>query len=334
LLKGSTPLRGNIPKAIHRTRFAWAIAAALLFPGSLSATEVCVFERSACPKACPAIESVQAFSRWVGRPINRITDFSGGANWDDLAEHSFNKAQYWHQHAPGMHLTLAVPMLPSDGGRSSLAEGASGAYDAHFRALAAKLAEAGEGDAELRLGWEFNGNWFGWRASADPQAFVTFWRRIVEAMRSIPGTHFTFNWNPSLGGHAIALDRVYPGDNFVDAIGIDLYNYQSGTISPQNRWLEYLNKEFGLGWLARFASEHGKALTVPEWGTGRKPGTQEGGGDDAYFVEQVGHWFEQHNVVYACYFNVNQAGAIYTKISDGQLPAAADALRRSLARHR
>jgi hypothetical protein len=220
-------------------------------------------------------------------------------------------------------------MLPSDGEQLSLVEGASGAYDAHFRALAAKLVEAGESSAELRLGWEFNGNWFRWRASANPQSFGTFWRRIVAAMRSVPGAHFTFNWNPSLGGHAIALDRVYPGDNFVDAIGIDLYNYQSGTMPPQDRWLEYVNKEYGLRWLAQFARQHGKSLTVPEWGTGRKPGTQEGGGDDAYFVEQVARWVEQHNVVYACYFNVNQAGAIYTKISDGHLPAAAAALRRS-----
>ena len=257
-------LKGSIPRASNGVRFTWAIVAALFFPESLSATEICVFEHSACPNGCSALESVQAFSYWVGRPISHIMDFSGGASWNDIVEHSFNKAQYWHQHAPRTYLTLAIPMLPSDGERSSLAEGASGAYDAHFRALAAKLVEAGEGDAELRLGWEFNGNWFRWRASVNPQAFVTYWRRIVGAMRSVPGAHFTFNWNPSLGGHAIALDRVYPGDNFVGAIGIDLYNYQSGTMQPKNRWLEYLNKEYGLRWLARFASQHGKPLTVPE----------------------------------------------------------------------
>ena len=40
----------------------------------------------------------------------------------------------------------------------------------------------GFADATIRLGWEFNGNWFAWAASNDPAAFITYWQRIVTAM--------------------------------------------------------------------------------------------------------------------------------------------------------
>ena len=52
----------------------------------------------------------------------------------------------------------SVPLLPKDG--STLAAGASGAYDAHFETMARELVAQGQGDAIIRLGWEFNGSWY------------------------------------------------------------------------------------------------------------------------------------------------------------------------------
>ena len=42
-------------------------------------------------------------------------------------------------------------------------EGRGGADDSHFVTLAENLVNVGEGNAYLRLGWEFNGTWYKWR---------------------------------------------------------------------------------------------------------------------------------------------------------------------------
>ena len=81
---------------------------------------------------------------------------------------------------PGRRLILSVPLLPGpwdltgpkEGPRAkqpvSLKAGAHGDYNAHFKALAENLVRYGLGDSVVRLGWEFNGGWYAWRAGGDP----------------------------------------------------------------------------------------------------------------------------------------------------------------------
>src|SRR6185436_4990248 len=89
----------------------------------------------------------------------------------------------------------------------SLERGAAGDYNAHFRQLAENLVKYGLGDAVLRLGWEFNGGWYTWRAKDKTEAFAEYWRQIVKTMRAVPGAEkLQFCWNPTLG------DQQFPAD--------------------------------------------------------------------------------------------------------------------------
>ena len=54
-------------------------------------------------------------------------------------------------------MAIGVPILPGVG---TLAQGATGAYNQYFAILGKNLVSDNEADAILRLGWEFNGNWF------------------------------------------------------------------------------------------------------------------------------------------------------------------------------
>ena len=38
--------------------------------------------------------------------------------------------------------------------------GAGGAYDSYYKTLAQNLVSSGEGSSIIRLGWEFNGDWY------------------------------------------------------------------------------------------------------------------------------------------------------------------------------
>ena len=43
-------------------------------------------------------------------------------------------------------------------------------------------------------------------------------------MRSVPGTRFLFVWNPNACTTDLPLDDWYPGNSYVDIIGMDVYD--------------------------------------------------------------------------------------------------------------
>lgn len=288
--------------------------------------QLCVIRGNACIKGCA--NGVEQFGQWLGRPMSRVTSFANGGSWQRIIYEATRKARWLHRDGPGYPLNLGVTLLPGDDSSATLAAGAAGAYDQYFRQIAEALVAEGQSNADLRLGWEFNGNWYRWKASADPQAFVAYWRRIVDVMRSVPGEHFTFDWNPSLLGGAVNLESVYPGDAYVDYIGVDIFNDGSTSLAARQRWTNYLDKPQGLNWLSGFASRHGKPLTVPAWGTGEMS-RGNGSLDDAYFVTHLTQWLEKHDVVFACYFD-----SLGATISNGSQPRAAQALIDAWGRRR
>jgi Glycosyl hydrolase family 26 len=313
-------------RKMHRgTRYWLAILFTGLFAAApaRSAPQLCVIRGNICVKGCS--NSVEQFGQWLGRPMSRIAAFANGDSWPKIVRRVSFISYRLHDSGSRDPLNLGLALLPRDPS-ATLSDGANGAYDEYFRQIGRTLVAAGAAHTDLRLGWEFNGNWYRWRASDDPAAFVAYWRRIVTVLRSVPGEAFTFDWNPALAGHGVPLEKVYPGDAYVDEIGVDIFNDGSSLLSPQQRWSQYLNKPYGLNWLAGFASRHGKRLTVPAWGTGvMKPG--HGVVDDSYFVTQVIRWFKTQHVRYACYFDSKTS-----VISDGSQPQAAKALIAGLGR--
>jgi hypothetical protein len=220
-------------------------------------------------------------------------------------------------------LVLGVPMLP-DRGRATLARGARGAYDSHFVTLAENLVNAGEGNAYLRLGWEFNGTWYKWRVKNARGAahFAAYFRNIVTSMRSVPGQAFKFVWNPNAGSsHGnFSPAQAYPGNAYVDYIGTDLYDESwVQPLTPQNAWAAQLSASWGLNWLAGFAAAQGKPIVFPEWGVAiRSDG--HGLGDDPYFIDQFASWITSHNVAWTNIFSFD--GDQTDDITDGSFPNA------------
>ena len=123
---------------------------------------------------------VQAFGSWLGRDVDYAMDFSSRTNWDEIANpHSMLDA--WK--GSGFRMVYATAMLPTQDGSATMAAGARGEYDEYFRTLARNLVDAGQGDAILRLGWEFNLSASRWHPDSKAN-FIGYWRHIVTAMRS------------------------------------------------------------------------------------------------------------------------------------------------------
>jgi hypothetical protein len=246
--------------------------------------------------------SVRRFNHWRGVPAAFAADYLSTASWTDIA-----KPTWWlsRWHAAGMPLVLAIPMLP-DGSAYSIRAGAHGHYNHYFRALARNLVRFGDASAALRIGWEMNGNWYRWSAQPHPAQWIAYYRNIVRAMRSVPGTKFNFNWNANLGNSGMKADAAYPGNRYVDSIGLDVYDWKwnDPLVTPPARWTYIRQEPFGLNWLAKFGAVHHKPIALPEWSLAKpRENTHGGGGDDPYFVRHFLHWAARHHVEFEAYFD-------------------------------
>lgn len=248
------------------------------------------------------VEGVRQLGRALGHQPTFAMDFLAQTSWGTIT-HVAPLADPWRD--AGYRMIWGVPMLPSSGG--SLATGATGAYDHYFRLVGRRLVAAGQGSSVIRLGWEFNGFWFPWSAPGHAAQFVDYFRQIVTTMRSVPGSHFTFDWNPVRGDQgAGTLAAYYPGDRYVDGVGLDIYDTEWAHYPGSRAEFRKIETErFGLDWLARFAARHGKPIVLPEvglgWGrsaTGRavhRKGAVSGG-DDAVFIAEMARWVAHHDV--------------------------------------
>jgi hypothetical protein len=217
-----------------------------------------------------------------------------------------------------------VPMLPNVG-NYTLAAGATGAYDQYFVTLAQGLVAGGQASSIIRMGWEFNEGWAPWAASGQAANFIAYWRQIVTSMRSVPGANFQFEWNPNIGAQSAGdLAAYYPGNSYVDLIGLDVYDISWGSYpGAANLFSTMLTEPYGLNWLAAFASQQGKPITLPEWGLGwgdsndgapvSDPGTETSGGDDPTFINDMARWIATNHVFEATLWDVNQSAVSTTE---------------------
>jgi hypothetical protein len=199
----------------------------------------------------------------------------------------------WRKARADRMFVLNVPMLAHNEGRVPdhvvrrlLQAGAGGRYDEHYRTLARRLVRLGVPDTTIVLGWEMNGTTYTGRCAPDPGAWKAYFRRIVTTMRSVPGAEFRFDFAPSRGLDAIPWTRCYPGDDYVDIIGMDSYDQPPGV-----SFTEQIHQPYGLQAQVDFAEAHGKPISYPEWGLFQE-------GDNPDYVRQMLGWIEDHQPVY------------------------------------
>ncbi len=247
------------------------------------------------------IDQMGSYQQYLGKPVEYVLDYEDIDTWSNQTWPEW-QAQAWAK-VPNARLVLGGTGIFPVGG--SWAEAARGAYDQHYRTLGQRLVASGQEDAILRGGHEFNGDWFHYGVDqSEVGDFITAWRRWVDAMRSTPGQRFVFEWNPTVGTEALRHpDDAYPGDQWVDEIGIDVYDgwYNRGwrpgidaapTRAEQDAvWDQILNGERGLVFWRDFARAHQKNLAFPEWGLElwiiESDGLCHGGGDNPLFIQRM-----------------------------------------------
>jgi hypothetical protein len=281
---------------------------------------------------------IETAAKWLGSPssIKYAQDFIDATDWAHISD----PWQLDNWKGTPYQMVWGVPMLPCGAPSTQCATKvsdfdlvANGGADGYYKTLAQKLADAGFGSSYIRLGWEFNATWMGWsicQQNGNAPAswagdFVPAFKNIVTSMRSVSGTHFKFVWNPVISSNAgcgsSQLESYYPGDHYVDVVALDVYDGVGQTTSNSARWADLMNgvngghwtavapavngqkfQGYGLSWLTAFGKQHGKLVSLPEWGL-FTTNDAAGGGDDPYFITQMANWIKANATGPAIFWN-------------------------------
>jgi beta-mannanase len=119
----------------------------------------------------------------------------------------------------------------------SLANLLSGSYDPWLHQYARSAAAYGK-PFYLRLAHEMNGTWVPWGSRVNgntPAQYIAFWRHVHDIFAAEGAMKVRWVWNPSTETDAVPYGTLYPGDAFVDWLGVDGYN--GGTGMDWGGWL-------------------------------------------------------------------------------------------------
>ncbi|MGH2942766.1 MAG: glycoside hydrolase family 26 protein [Solirubrobacteraceae bacterium] len=319
-----------------------ALGAAIAVPASIAGSAQVVLPAVDSARVVPMgvyhgpanTSAVVRFEQRLGRRVELAHDYLDKRSWKRMT-HIGWMTKRWAAAGFSGRMVFTVPMIPDTGG--SLKRGAAGRYNKHFRLLAQRLVAGGQRDSILRVGPEFNGQWFKWTMMVRNGGthYARFWRQIVTTMRAVPGANFKFDWAVNAGSAWVNGGRrqlraatAYPGDAYVDFIGMDVYDqsWAPHRNSARKRWREFVNQHDGLRWHARFAAAHGKPMSIPEWGLVRRRDGR-GGGDNPYFIAQMHNWIQSHEIAYHLYFESTDPNAQYGVFS-GDFPRSAESFAR------
>ncbi len=105
---------------------------------------------------------------------------------------------------------------------------------------------------------ENTGHWFWWGANyCTPEEFIRAWRYTVHFLRDTLGVHnFLYVYSPDIRSAILNYEERYPGDDYVDVIGFDLYE--------QDDYSDLLVEACRA--VVRFAEERGKIAAITETG--------------------------------------------------------------------
>jgi hypothetical protein len=275
---------------------------------------------------------IRGYGSWRGRPIDIVTAYSNRASYERTAKDTWS-IDVW-KGVPG-RLNYGLGILP-ESGEGSLASIARGDQDRVWRAVAKNLLAAGRGNSIVRIGWEANLSDWRWGVSASNAAsFRAAFRQVAKTLRATAPDlviDFGIGCGPSLRGSSdrlASLSKLYPGDDVVDVISCDIYDWwttrvRSGNANP------VLKPPHGVGLadLTSFARSHGKLMGIGEWGLARQS-NGNGGGDNPRFIKAMADFMNNNADVlaYECYFD-EPAKYLKSSLNTGQNPQAGATYKR------
>ncbi len=224
--------------------------------------------------------------------------------------------------APGTNAGRATPYTH---GISSAVQILNGKDDAYLTQFAQAAAASGL-PFFLRLDNEMNGDWDPWSAfqwGKDTDIYIAEWRHIYGIFQNAGATNAVWVWNPNNKNlppyrwNSAAL--YYPGDAYVDWVGLTAYNL--GTGQPGSTWASF-NQAFAATYARDQQLYPTKPLLITEFAS------NDQGGNKAAWIQNMFASLPNYPAIrYAVWWDANQGALDYAL---NQPPAALSAFSAGL----
>jgi len=178
---------------------------------------------------------------------------------------------------------------------------AKGAFNSYAKQLGRNLVAAGLANSVLRLGPEMNGVWesdFIGTAQNEQRLWAKCFANEATSFRQVAGEHFLMDWNPNACVGDYPYANFYPGNKYVDIVGLDLYDVGCNTPYTSLSFSQLTSEPSGLSHFEAFAASKRKPMSLPEWGLSSIPT-----GDDPAYINGIGTLFTKGNWAFETYFD-------------------------------
>ena len=171
-----------------------------------------------------------------------------------------------------------LPMLAWQPHTKTVQAIAAGEHDAYIMSWAEGAAAVG-GEIYIRPFPEMNGDWVPW--NGDTESFVAAWQRTVTLFREAGAHNVRWVWCPNITDWPRtpenAMERYYPGHDYVDILALDGYNW--GDAAQWSDWRSF--EDIYAGPYARIADIGPQPIWAAEIASA------ELGGDKAQWVRDM-----------------------------------------------
>jgi len=255
---------------------------------------------------------VQRFCAARGRPCKVAQTYTDRTTYASMTSGSGWTFEFFNDFRGA--LVISQGLVPT-GGEADLPRCAAGEFDELWRDFGNLMVRHGRGDSIVRLGWEFNERTMPWRGT-DTEAYIGCYRHAADNIRATnPDVILDWTINAHSSPDGLCGGRstnCYPGDQYVDIVGID--NYDHFPWSPSKAAFDRTAAApEGLTWLFDFARSHGKRFSVGEWGV---VPTGDAGRENPGYIRWMHEWFAARApwLAYEAYFSDCGKGGVQSSL--------------------
>ncbi|MCK9573252.1 MAG: hypothetical protein M0R20_02475 [Candidatus Omnitrophica bacterium] len=223
----------------------------------------------------PTTEDVKSFKSAYGKKPFFVMVFTG---WGNLVHEETIKSIY---HEGCVLVVTWEPWNPATAEAIDYDKVLSGGYDSYIASFAKQIKSI-PGVVFIRFAHEMNGNWYPWAGvKIGKQKYIALYRYIKDKFGALGVTNakwiFSINCEdvPNESNNHYLL--YYPGDEYVDYVGIDGYNW--GDTKPWSKWMSF--KEIFSGRYEEITQKVGKPILITEFSS------TSSGGDKAAWICQA-----------------------------------------------
>jgi endoglucanase len=234
------------------------------------------------------VNALSDFQSITGRKHGLISFYT---DWG----YSFESVQWIYDAIIANGSTPMVGWCSYPGDKYPLSGIISGDFDHIIQAYATSLRNYGH-TIFMRWGAEMNLTelpWTGYQNDKDPSIYVAAYRHIHDIYEQVGATNVLWVWSPNYASWPPEdwndYNNYYPGDEYVDWIGVDGYNWGQSSLNSGLEWnsFDYLFADFFADVSARYT---GKPQMIAEFASVE----DDGGSKAAWIADAYGRMADHY----------------------------------------